>query len=358
MRAVGIDRFPPGHDRGSSHGDTRLIRLAYYEHPDYVPLLRRAHQLWDELEAVRGEQLHVRTGLLQIGPSSGAVLSGVLESSRAHGLDVEELDAASIGNRYPGIRVPDGASGVFEPGAGFLHVESCVRAHADEARKLGAEIRVGETVVSWDAKGDGLIVRTDRDTYETDRLIVTAGAWARDLLESLGLALIIKRKPLFWFRCDDPRYRLAEDFPAFLFETPAGIYYGFPSLDGAEIKVAEHSAGDSVDDPLTVDREEHDDDRERVAAFLSRALPGVGREVTKHCVCLYTMSPDEHFIVDRHPEHANVAFAAGLSGHGFKFTTVLGEALVDLTLDGAARVPIEFFSCRRPSLQAGGGGGV
>ncbi len=355
-RAVGIDRFPPGHDRGSSHGETRIIRLAYFEHPDYVPLLRRSYELWGELEERRGQKLYHQTGLLEVGPPGGTVVPGVLKSARNHSLDVESLDPQEAERRFPGFRIPEGMAAVFERRAGYLRVEDCVRAHAEEAVQLGARLVTGETAVRWrvegPGEGSGIAVETDRGAYRAARLIVAAGAWAGGLLADLGVRLEVRRKPLLWFRTASAQYREEDGGPAFFYETPAGFFYGFPEVGGGEIKVAEHSGGEIVADPIAVDRSLRPADRRPVEEFLRRHLPGVSAgECVRHAVCLYTMSRDEHFIVDRHPAHPQVAFAAGLSGHGFKFTSVLGEILARLAMDGRTDLPIGFLSCTRGGIR-------
>jgi len=243
---------------------------------------------------------------------------------------------------------------VYERNSGYLRVEACVKAHAAQATDLGAELRCGESVLGWKAGNDSVTVRTDVGTYSAARLIVSAGAWAGALLESLGLRFEVRRKSLFWFRCDDPAYGAGADgsgFPGFLFETPDGTFYGFPRIDGRTLKTAEHSGGLVVDDPLNVDRDVDPDEQRRLEHFLTAHLPGVSHERKRHAVCLYTVTPDEHFVVDRHPEHPEVAFAAGLSGHGFKFTTVLGEVLAELVLDGQSTRPIEFLGAGRDGLR-------
>ncbi len=351
-RSLGIDRFAPGHDRGSSHGETRIIRLAYFEHTDYVPLLRRAYDLWGELEERRGQKLYHETGLLEVGPPDATVVPGVLESARRHSLVVESLDPRAAARRFPGFRIPEGMAAVFERRAGYLRVEDSVRAHAEEAIRLGARLVTGETVLRWRAEGAGVAVETERGTHRAARLIVTAGAWAGGLLADLGVRLDVRRKPLLWFRTASPLYREEAGGPGFFYETPAGLFYGFPEISGREIKVAEHSGGESVADPLAVDRSLRASDRRPVEEFLRRHLPGVSAgDCRRHAVCLYTMSRDEHFIVDRHPDHPQVSFAAGLSGHGFKFTSVLGEILAGLALDGRSELPIGFMSCDRPGIR-------
>jgi monomeric sarcosine oxidase len=353
-RTVGLDRFPPGHDRGSSHGDTRVIRLAYFEHPDYVPLLVRAYELWEELAALHGEALYRETGLLQIGPEGGAVVSGVLRSAREHGLEVEALSAREVEARHPGFRVPGGMVGVFERRAGYLRVEECVRAHAGEAVRRGArlEIGAGAAVRSFEATGSTFMVTTESgERWEAPRVVVAPGAWAPDLLAGLGLRFEVRRKALFWIDTSDPAHDADSGCPVFLYETPAGVFYGFPRIaPGEGMKVAEHTGGDAVPDPLAVDRTMRPADHDRIAGFLRDHVPGATGRVLRHVVCMYTMTPDQHFVVDRHPAHEGVVFAAGLSGHGFKFASVLGEVLADLALDGHTARPIGFLGAHRPGL--------
>lgn len=342
VRVLGLDRFPPGHDRGSSHGATRIIRQAYFEHPNYVPLVLRAYDLWDELARRAGQILYEEVGLLQIGPPQGEVVGGVLASAEAHGLEVDRLSAGQVTRRWPGFHVPDTLVGVFERRAGFLHVERCVAAHASRAVAAGAELLTDRSIVSWQADGSGIVVRTDRETLRADALVICAGAWAGQLLMDIGVRFEVRRKPLFWFQTLDDMYR--KDFcPAFLYELPQGIFYGTPQLGGDGVKVAEHTGGDLVADPLDVDRQVAENDLARVEQFVRAYLPRAGRRVIHHCVCMYTMSPDAHFVVDRHPVHSQVVFVAGLSGHGFKFTPVLGEIVADLIIDGDTTQPIDFL---------------
>jgi sarcosine oxidase len=346
-RVLGIDRFAPGHDRGSSHGTTRIIRRAYFEHPDYVPLLLRSYELWARLEDASSQRLFHRTGLLQIGPPDGELVPGVLRSAAEHGLAVQRLDGADVSGRFGGFVVPDGFSAVFEEGAGYLLVEDAVVAQLDLAAVGGAELSTGETVVGWSDGGAGVTVDTDRGHYEAGRLVITAGPWAPQLLAGLGVELRVVRKYQHWFANDDPRYRAAVGAPVFIHEVPAGFFYGFPQIDELGVKVGEHSGGAPVQDPSHVDRSLDAADQDRVARFLGEYLPGVGGAPTDYAVCMYTMSPDEHFIVDRIPGAEHVFFAAGLSGHGFKFTPVLGELLADLALEGKSDLPARFLSLER-----------
>jgi len=352
-RVVGLDRFPPGHDRGSSHGQTRLIRMAYFEHPDYVPLLRRAYALWHALEEAAGTRLLVAAGLLMAGPPDGDVVSGSLRSAAIHGLDVERMTAAAAIDRWPSFRLPADWAVVHEPAAGYLLVEACVRAHADAALRSGARIDHGVVVRGWrTAATDGgghVVVDTDSGTYAADRLVITPGAWGADLLRMPSLRLEVLRKSLFWFEPQPGgRADLATgSLPCFAFDTRQGFFYGFPDIDGRGLKVAEHSGGRHVADPLAVDRGIDPGERTRIEEVLAAHLPGARGRLRSHAVCLYTMSPDHHFVVGPHPEHERVTVAAGFSGHGFKFASVIGEILADITLDGATSHPIAFLSPRR-----------
>jgi monomeric sarcosine oxidase len=352
VRVLGLDRFPGGHANGSSHGQTRIIRKAYFEHSGYVPMLQRAYILWDELEDLAAETLFRPVGLFESGPPPGRLLSGIRDSVRRHGLALEDVSPADLGARFP-FALGSGEEAVFEDDAGFLLVERCVLAHLRLAAESGADIVSGEAVVSWTADAAGVVVETATDRHRADRLVITAGAWASGLLADLGISLVPRRKHLHWYASDDPRYRADNGCPCFFCETPAGLFYGFPDIDGGGIKVAEHTGGVDVADPLTDDKAVEPGDRARVEAFINAYLPGVSNTPLRHEVCYYTMTPDEQFVVDRHPDHPNVAFVAGLSGHGFKFTSVLGEIMTELALDGATRQPIGFLSAGRPGLQGG-----
>lgn len=346
-RVLGLEQFAVGHDRGSAHGRTRVIRMAYYEHPDYVPLLRRAYDLWYELEQRTGRHLFTECGVLNIGPPDGEVVPGVLQAAEQHHLPVEGLDAAELRRRYPAFRLGDEYAGVLEPRAGFLHVEDCVSAHAEEARRLGAEFRENEPAMSWKADGGGVVVRTERDTYAADRLVITAGPWAGRVLAGLGLPLTVLRKVVLWIGTADDRLFTRDRFPIYLAETPNGFYYGFPVLDATGQKTARHDGGDVVADPSHVNRTVTDADEADCRAFLRAHLPDVNGPTQRASVCLYTVTPDHHFILDVHPEYPQIALAAGFSGHGFKFAPVVGEVMADLADAGRTELPIGRFRLGR-----------
>ncbi|HVA49364.1 MAG TPA: N-methyl-L-tryptophan oxidase [Pirellulales bacterium] len=347
VRVLGLDRFPPGHDRGSSHGSTRIIRQAYFEHADYVPLLLRAWELWSELAAEWGRPLLEEVGLLQIGPADGVVVPGVMESARRHGLDVEQVPPGEIVARWPGFHAHDGLLGAYERRAGYLRVEDGVRAHLAAALAAGAEVRCDRAVVAWRGEGPSVAVQTDREEIRADRLLITAGPWAGDLLADFAVRLTVLRKPVFWLATRDDAYLAQRGAPCFLYELPSGIFYGIPQTDERGVKVAEHSGGEPVDDPLRLDRALRADDHHRVTRFVAGYLPRATPEVRQHSVCMYTMTSDQHFIVDRHPSFPQVVLVAGLSGHGFKFAPVLGEIAADLALKGQTRHPIGFLRLDR-----------
>ncbi len=333
LRCLGLDRFPPAHDRGSSHGESRLIRLSYFEHADYVPLLQRSYALWDQLDPT----LLQRSGVAYFGPSGSQIIEGVLGSARQHQLAVEVLPE----NTMPQFIPPDSFTTLYEADAGWLPVERCVLAHLDQAVAAGAEHRWGESVIDWQATDSGVSVTTDRGRYGADALVVAGGAWSSRLLQTLDLPLTVHRKHMHWFACDDPRYQ-----SGFFFDLPHGQFYGFPAMDG-RLKVAEHSGGEVVSDPLTASRAEDALDSQRIESFVREHLPGVGGERLEHQTCFYTRTADEHFIVDRYPGSNNVAFAAGLSGHGFKFASVLGEVLVDMAVGQKPAIECGFLGLSR-----------
>lgn len=359
VRAIGIDRFNPPHDRGSTHGHTRVIRRAYFEHPDYVPLLAESYDLWRSLEQLSGKHLYHEVGLIEIGPPDGVVVPGVLRAAAEHNLNVQSLTSAEIAERWPGLRTVGEVAGVFEPRAGYLLVEDCVAAHLTLAQAAEASLMLDTVAHNWRATDGEVRVETDRGTVTASRLVITAGPWAAQVLNDIAIPLAVRRKSLFWFGTASRHYEASAGFPVFLFEVPSSsesavgghhtssVFYGFPKIDDRGVKFAEHSGGENVDDPLTVNREMNPGELQRLNDARSQWLPGVSDRVTDHAVCLYTMSPDEHFIVDRHPMHANVSFAAGLSGHGFKFAPVLGKALADLAVDGKTTSQIEFLSLKR-----------
>ncbi|MGI9244233.1 MAG: N-methyl-L-tryptophan oxidase [Verrucomicrobiales bacterium] len=346
LRVLGVEQFQIPHTEGSHHGHSRMIRQAYFEHPDYVPLLRRAYALWAELqEASANEFFHV-TGGLYIGPGDGAIVSGSLEAARMHGLEHSLLSLGEVLEHFPDISPPPGHLHFYEALGGFLVPERAVLAHADAARRSGATLRCGEKVLSWSAGADHVELVTDRATYKAEKLVVTAGAWSAELAQELGIGLEVTRQILAWFRpLGDPSRFAPGRFPCWFIESePPYGHYGFPVLPGDPgLKVAQHKPGEAIDPGGPFDPP-RPDEIEKLKAVLDQHFPGCAGELAHACTCKYTVSPDSHFIVGTHPMHERVSVACGLSGHGFKFSSVLGEALSDLAAKGETSLPIGFLN--------------
>ncbi|SFI04986.1 N-methyl-L-tryptophan oxidase [Planctomicrobium piriforme] len=347
LKVIGIDRFPPAHRFGSSHGRTRMIRKAYFEHPDYVPLLHRAYALWAELEEDYQEQLYFECGLVLAGDPKGETISGARHAAKLHNLTLEEIARSDAASRFPGFQFRDDHEVVFEPQAGYLRVEDCVLAHLEAAERLGAIPVFGEAVQSWSVTEHGVCVETKDERFEAASLIIAGGAWSNQLLNDVLPPLQVLRKVQFWCPVQPEWSAASQQNPAFYFDMPEGGFYGFPSQEGCTLKVAQHSGGEVVDDPLLVDYACKQSDRDPIEQFVKSTLRGVSPWPVEHAVCMYTMSPDGHFIIDRHPLHSHVVMAAGFSGHGFKFTSVIGEALTELVMTGRTSLPMDFLKLDR-----------
>jgi sarcosine oxidase len=339
---IGLEQFSIGHALGSSHGETRIIRKAYFEHPDYVPLLRRSYELWSELEAATKQRLYHETGLIIAGPPDGEAVPGAKLAAGLHRLSIEDLPRAEIERRFPWLQLPEGLDCVFEPEAGFLEVEKCVEAQVREGERLGGRAICGERVLEWDVQDSTARVTTDRGRYEAGALVIAAGAWAARMLRELQVPLEVVRKPTVWLRSG----RLG-DAPTcgFFIERRGRAFYGVPSLETGVTKLAEHTGGEPVD-PDHVDRGLREDDVRPLEEFRRLALVRLAPDPVRFSVCMYTLTPDRHFVIDRHPRAGNVAFACGFSGHGFKFAPVVGEALADLVTAGRTELPVDFVRNR------------
>jgi sarcosine oxidase len=346
LRVAGFDAFRRGHAQGSSHGRSRIIRKAYYEAPEYVPLVLRAYELWRELEAATGRELLTITGGLMIGAPTSELVRGALASARRHGLAHEQLDAAQVHARFPAFRLPDDLVGVFEPDAGVLRPEACVDAHLALAERLGAELHEGEPVRAWSFDAHGVGVETERGRYAAERLVVTPGPWAPHLLAELGLPLRVRRVVNVHFEPEPDARFGPERCPIYLWEVPEGVYYGFPALPGEGVKFGRHDAGETTT-PETIRRQVDPEEVEALRRVLDRYLPGAGGPTLWTLTCMYTLTPDQHFVLDHHPASGRVVFGCGFSGHGFKFASAIGEALADLATDGRSELPIGFLAAGR-----------
>jgi sarcosine oxidase len=345
---LGIERFDIPHELGSSHGESRIIRLAYAEHPDYVPLLRRSYVLWHELEERVGEKLLIVTGGVDAGLEGSATIEGSLASCAIHSLAHEYLDAATLRRRFPGYRLAPEMVAVYQPDAGFLLAERCVVAHVTAARAMRAEVHTRERVLRWDASEEGVEVETEASTYRARRLVITAGAWTRTLVPSLEHLTAPERQVMLWTRPLEPRHFECGSFPIFNMEAPEGRFYGFPMHGMRAFKIGKyHHRRERIDDPDEMDRSCSAADEAVLREGIQRYFPDADGPALAMKPCLFTNSPDEHFILDVLPERMNVAIAAGFSGHGFKFCSVIGEIMADLVMAGRTEHDIRLFRLRR-----------
>lgn len=346
-RVLGLEQFRLAHSRGSSHGQTRVIRTAYYEHPAYVPMVRRAFELWYDLEQATGAKLLTECQCLNIGRIDSELITGVRRAAEEHDLEVEFLSDAEIRRRFPAMKFDDGYCGLLERQAGFLDVERCVRTMIRLARRLGAVILSEVAVRGWMAGADGVRVQTHLGDFTADRLVITAGPWSRTVLKQLSIPLTVMRQTQLWFETRDDRLFRRDRFPIYLADVGGRAFYGLPVINCFGHKVAQHYGATERDDPHEIDRQIQPEDVEAVRSFLSRYVPEANGPLRFGQVCMYTLTPDRHFIVDLHAEHPQVAIAAGFSGHGFKFAPVIGEILSDLTLSGSTRWPLDLFRLTR-----------
>ncbi len=345
---LGLEQFEPLHQQGSSHGLTRIIRLAYHEHPSYVPLLHRSYELWRELEADAGRELLITTGSLEGGPEDGPMFRGALEAALLHDLPHEVLDADELVRRYPVYANLDPSTRVvYQPDGGFLLTDETMQAHRDGARTAGADLRFGEPVRAWEPVGESVRVTTDSASYEADRLVICAGAWARRLVPSLERLAVPERQVLAWLTPKRPEMFGVDRFPVFILDVASGSYYGFPAHDGHGLKIGWYHHFREPIDPDDPDRSTRPDDEAALRSFVERYLPDAAGPTEMLKACIFTNSPDEHFIADRLPGSPQVSVFSGESGHGYKFCSVIGEIMADLALDGATRHDIGLFRLDR-----------
>jgi sarcosine oxidase len=328
-KVVGFDQFEPAHDRGSSHGASRIIRQAYYEHPSYVPLLEI-------------------TGGIYFGALGSSTVGGSLRSAVQYNLPHELLDPTEIIRRFPVFQPRANDVAVWERNAGIVRPERAIRAYLHEAARQGAALHFNESVSEWDVTAAGTVrVTTDRGVYEAATLILTPGAWTPEMFFDLELPLVVQRHVMAWF---DPVGGIGSfvpgKFPIYLWEiNPDCIFYGFPAIDGSAggVKIAMHTDGD-VCTPQSIDRKIQPEDERELRDQIALRLPMLNGPLLSASTCMYTMTPDQHFVVGLHPRYSQVSIACGFSGHGFKFAPVIGEILADLALAGKTSHPIQFLS--------------
>jgi sarcosine oxidase len=347
VKVLGLEQFDLAHDKGSHAGQSRIIRKAYFEHPDYVPLLELAYRNWRALEEVSGAELYVPTGLLYLGDPEHAVMKGVKASSAQFGIRLEHTNA----DAYPQIRVSAEQELLFEPVAGFVTPERSVLVHVDEAMKLGAEIRTQVEVRRWRVEGGSVVVETADEIFTTDRLVITAGPWTSKLVPLLSPKLEVTRQSLVWVMPEDPEAFQLGNFPCWVIaeEGLPGVYYGFPMLPTDRfqgpigLKLAHHAPA-TVCDPDQVDRNIYPADSAPMVDVLHQYFRKGFKQLSAVKTCLYTNTADENFIIDQLPGYENVYVAAGFSGHGFKFAAGIGEIMADLAVDRKTEYPVGFLS--------------
>jgi sarcosine oxidase len=347
-RVLGLEKYDIPHEMGSSHGHTRIIRLAYYEDPSYVMLLHRAYHLWREIQEKANEQLLYITGSIDAGPADSWVFKGSWQSCVEHNLPHEVLTGKELAERFPGYQLSHDTMALYQPEGGFLTPERCIVTYVNAAVAMGAEIHGREEMLEWQPLPDGGVrVFTTRDVYEADRLVITAGAWDANVLDFLQGLAVPERQVLAWLQPTRPEHFRLDNFPVFNLLTTEGRYYGFPVYGIPGFKFGKYHHFEETGRPEQIDRHEYDYDEEMLRDFAARYFPTGCGATTSLASCMFTNTPDGHFIIDLHPTYPQVSFAAGFSGHGFKFASVIGEIMADMAERGDTRHNIELFRYHR-----------
>jgi len=344
---LGLEQYNIPHQMGSSHGYTRIIRLAYHEDPAYVSLLHRAYDLWEQIETEYGEQILFKAGSISAGPPSSELVTGAAEACEEHSLPYEQLSGEKLSQRFSGFNLPSSAEGVYQPDGGFVDSKKAIIAHVKEAHSHGAEIHARERVEDWQSTGERVQIATTKGDYEADRLVIAAGAWTGKLVESLDNSLSPERQVLGWFQPKQPNLFSKDSLPVFAISTDEGLYYGTPVYDVPGLKIGKHHHFNQIINPDEMAREPTPEDEETLRDFTSEYFPlGAGATMSLQ-TCIYTNSPDHDFVIDTLPDHPEVVVAGGFSGHGYKFASVVGEMVADLATDGETANEAELFDISR-----------
>ncbi len=347
VNVVGIDQFRPPHSMGSSHGPSRILRMAYKEGPDYIPLLRRSFDLWHELNDLYDEPSFEVTGGLFMGQPTGQAMTGMQASSRAQDVEIQLMTPVEVRAKYPSFHIPDEWEAIFDPKSGVIFPEVAVAAHLSLAEKAGAALHFDEQVTGWSATSSGVTVTTSKGEYEADSVILTAGVWMPGMLGDLELPFEIERVSLWMLEPKANRdFFRAGSFPNASFEIGEKYPLYMQADYGTGVKLALDHHG-TLTTPETVNRETNQEDHDKIFEHIRRFVPDLDGEVLDSAVCMYTNTPDLNFVVDKHPAHENVIIGSACSGHGFKFAPVMGEILVDLAVEGASQFDLSMFSATR-----------
>ena len=346
-RVLGLEQFDIPHEMGSSHGYSRMIRYTLQEHPSYVPLVRRAYELWHQLENASRERLLVTTGSIRAGHAESEYFLGAVEACEEHHIPYEVLTGPEVGRRFPGYSFERDIAAVYQADGGFLLPERCIVNHVGAALEAGAEVHGREAVLDWEPSGEGVIVRTARDSYRAARLVVSAGPWAAKVAPALAKHAVAERQVLGWFQPEKPALYRTDTFPVFGVFVEEGRFYGFPAYGVPGFKVGRSHHLHQTVDPDHLDRDIYPEDEALLRNFVERYFPAAAGPVLSLKTCMFTNSPDGHFIIDLHPDYPQVSLASGFSGHGFKFASVIGEIMADLAMFGETTHDLSLFRLNR-----------
>lgn len=344
---LGLERFNIPNSMGSSHGATRLIRLAQHEDPAYVPLAERAYHLWRTLEEESGTNLLFETGSLHGGPAGDSLFDRTREACDRHSVTYDVLDGADVNARYPGFNLPDDYTILHQPQGGFVASMDCITAHVKQAQANGAEIHGQEAVIDWDRTDDGNVVRTTAGVYKAERLVVAAGAWSGKLLEGFREFLTPERRVMAWFAPDHPSHFSTETFPVFNIRVNDHGLYGFPVFDTPGFKLGYTPPDPKAINPDHMDRTATQADERRLRNFAEDLFPTGAGPTMRLETCIVTDARDGHFVLGSHPDYPSISIAAGFTGHGFKFASVIGEILAELTINGESEFNLSAFDPAR-----------
>jgi len=344
LHVIGIDRLEPPHDRGSSHGESRVIRLAYFEDPAYVPLLRLAYEHWRALEALTGEGVLSVTGVLEAGFKGAPAIEGSIRSALEHQLPHEVLQPSEVNERFPAFSIPNDWRCVYQPDGGVLQPEKAIELFLRAASARGAAIRTRTPVTAVQPVGDSVRIKlATGEHFDVGSAVLAAGAWMTSLLPKLGNHLTLTRQPLVWFRPRDARWVHPDRMPVFFLQTPDDLIYGFPDIFGSGVKIASHLSAGTLSGPDVLRADASAEEKAHLKAVIERYIPAAAGDACRSTTCIYTRSPDGHFVLGLHPEHPQIVIASACSGHGFKFASLFGEILADLSTKRATEAPIDLF---------------
>lgn len=352
VKVLGIEQFGIGHDKGSYSGQSRIVRKAYFEHPDYVPLLDQAYKGWDEIHEQSGTQLFFRNGLAYYGSPDHSVMEGIKSSAIQYDIELNK-PLNNPNNNF--FKIPKDSETLFEPDAGFALSEESIKTYTNEAQKLGATISIGEKVISWKLKNGYIEVQTDKSTYKAKKLVLTTGSYVKDIIPTLSTSLTVTGQILTWIKVDNAELFQVDNFSCWVIadEEFEGVFYGFPILDkknfggNGYLKLAQHAPAEIIS-PNQLNSFDESKEVERMQLFIQKYLPKVGVEVKSQSRCMYTNTNDENFIIDFLPDTNNqVIIASGFSGHGFKFVPVVGEIISNMAVNEKVEQEIKFLSLKR-----------